>query len=115
MGKLRCSTLHQSRGFNSESRTAADKYESISAFNFSSGVLDCCASLLFFKILSSDFFLAGGGLVSALSVVEVAVVELLSVAYCKPSRDILPLIAVTLSLGSYIFSFESWIKKRCSV
>ena len=55
----------------------------------------------FFEILPRVFFLAGGGLASALSVVEVAVLELLLVMYCKHSRDILSLIDVMLRLGIY--------------
>ena len=78
------------------------KYESSSTFIFSSGVLGCCVSLLFFTILPRVLFL-GGGLVSAFSVVQVALLELLSlsVAYSKPSQDILSLIVDMLPLGIY--------------
>ena len=41
-------------------------------------------------------------LVSSLSVVKVAVVELLTVVYCKPSRGIHSLMADMLSLGIYL-------------
>ena len=59
-----------------------------------------CFSLKY--VLPRALFL-GGGLVSALSVVEVALLELLSlsVEYCKPSQDILSLIADMLPLGIY--------------
>ena len=105
------SYTHQSRGFDSESRIAANNMSPVLPLI---SLLEFWAAVLLY-FTSQYFFLAGGGLVSALSVVEVVVVELLSVAYYKPSRDILSLIAITYVAIRYIFSFESWIKKRCSV